>query len=787
MTTYNKDVVDIVQKHTGLEFYASAYYEFNEDGSKIKETARFLADKTSLDTNKRFNVAKTYLENNLVVLDLDGIDYNIVEEVIPSIKNTLTTSSTQVHKRHYYVYTTKSLGEIRATGIQMPPHEGLLDVLTTGIVAEGYPNSTVVNDCPIITLTVEETEAVEKLVQSSGTTSTKSIHGTYYFNKGYASIVMSAVEEWPTARKDLKLLLKAIVPTEYFKEHYKSTKKNLEFPPLTYDMFNKMATKVSYNWALHHEVRDRFLQLLLENAYEINPNSAKSQVILNKNILPTLPRNEPSDNDFDTLEQQLQPTLLNGHYVVRGIINKQLIYAELNEHTLELRTSGKGEDYQISKDVILDLRQWTKDDLLMVPQVKYVSDPYLPYIHYDEKSSLPTINTTYKTRYENEAVPLIEKPDNPITRLISSVFGNHISRTPEGKEINSEELYYHWLAHLMWNEKRPPNMVPALMTAGNKGGGTGKTYTLSTIVSRLIGSVKAISPDHPSTGWGDIVVGVKALLFNDLEDTKKWDQIYGFIKDFGSSAQRRMTNMKGGVMATQIIRPINFTITANFVPTLEELDRRIWLMEPQHMVGNTEKLSPEDVVKVDTLFEEAFDEDWEEFQDIANYLLHLYNNERDKYYSELMAYAPHTEYRDKALLSGKNYSARLLPAIKQGPTKLESLVIHDNVKDLALYYEFFIVQWHNIESNYIAIPYGMLDELLGLVSPSHEVGVSRKASIASQLGVEVEDIRNQSEKAQKFKSKEKWSKYSLQQVKVSMTQEIIDEYSAHLQNLYKEN
>ena len=778
-------ITDSIRDRTGLTFYASAYYQFDEAGNKHSPV--FLADKTPLNTQKSYNVSKTYLgerstsDNNIVVIDIDGTPPEEMVKYIPELASTLTTTTTKDNHKHYYLIVPDDFPNTRVIGCQLPTaivDEQKFDILSSGIVGEGYPMSIVDNDT---TLKQASEETIKKL--RAYIPQHLSVNkGTYYKNKSYARIVEEAVEEMPIDKKGLKALIKATIPKQLFDEQYKSSKGKLKFPMISYQIFNDLVTKLSYNYALHHEIRDKYIEKLITEIYGFKINSAKTQQML-KQIVPSLPRNEPILDDEDSFAKHLDFTRIGNFYMIKYVVEKQMNYAQLHSKTMKLRQIAKHNDFSMTQATILAEFPLSKEDLDMIPLVKLMDNPFKPYITYDEEHEITTLNITHKTAYEEKAIPNATKPDNPLTKLVYSVLGEHLSYSKHGAQpINSEELYYHWLSWLLFHPTDEIGLVPVMATHSGIDGGTGKSHLLGTIPDRLCGSVKTANETDIDHGWADLVIGTKGILFNDLKDKKYWNAVVGFIKDYGSTSLRRVANLKKGSMMVLDIPKLMSSISCNFLPSIDQSDRRLWFLRPQHLEGKTERMEALDVSLLDSMLGTT-DTPHQDFQDLANYLLYLYNTSKDKFRVEMTAYAPHTEYRDAALLEDKNYSLRLLPALAQGPEALDALLSTTERREY--YYKFIVWQYVDIAAGYITLPYQFIDTLLGDVSDGHMTGLHvKKASIAAALGIEVSSISNHTStgKGKNFKKEFPESEHYTEggQIRINMLDVVIEKYKKEL-------
>lgn len=728
------------------------------------------------------NVLKAQLDNRYLIIDSDEADLDTLEEMYPSIASTFATQTTSSTKRHFYFKCPSTVKNVRKVKLQA---NGEYDILTTGIIFEGHSIKgqsaewRIVNDVAPIELSATEILHLSNLTNSA---SSSKLPRVYFMDEKIGKIVREAIHEdrLPTTRKDMKDLVIGLTNQDYQNEIKASKVKNIPWPEFGHMVINTMAYKLSYNMAVSHLERDTILDMILRDVYEIDVDSNLTQKHLHKSILATLPRHEALKQpiEYDNFREMLEPTIMNGYGMVKFIDNGEIKFLEVDEHSFKPRTLGRYDNSVLSTNTVLSLRQYSKEDLQLIPLVKVVVDPFKPSIWFEGKSNIDIINLAQHSRYYEEAVPVEEIPDNVITRLIYSYFGEKY-----------QDFYYHWLAHCMFHSRAPQTM-PMLVSPSEDRGSTGKSSLAQAVPQRLIFAASTADPQQTESGWGDSTAGRKLVCFNDMKEMhkSKWGAVHAFAKDHSTSGARRMENMKFGGF-TLSSHSNAFSFSANWVPPIDEHDRRLWYVFPQSLYGNTEFLTEDDVYVLNHMLEHSQLDDYHpELQDVANYLKYIYEYERDRYNTELYITAPQTEYRDIALKQQKTYSESLIPSIASGPDQLENLVGDTHIE---FYCKIIILQFY---IDKVCLPWNLLAHMLHNFNEDGNFK-NRKAQIASVLKIDVSKFANQSARFKRYLDEENLKMFNAddrevintftqQMLPINMTEEVYNKYVSYLEELY---
>ena len=714
-----------------------AYQNTDKGRKKIMVTPH----KDNMPINQQTNMLKAQLADKYLVIDSDSADLDKLAELYPSILNTFATRTTGSYKRHFYFQPIKGVTGVRKTGLEA---EGEYDILTTGIIFEGHniPTQeeewTVINDNEVGTLTEGETDLIMHLCRNSIATGNSGTENKYFNDSTTASIVAECVENerLPKDDKTWKQLWFGLSNQDY-RDLYKGKRKRIPIPNFDHATFNTIAYKLSYNMSLDHETRDKFLTLLLQEGYDIDVNSPQTYNHLHKSILATLPRHDRLSDVLksESFKDSLAFTISEGKAVVKFINERGVLaYMFLDEHSLKPVPMAKFDGVVTDAATLIHMRQYSKDDLQAIPLVKVIVNPFEPYISFDDRSALSTVNLSEQTEYYDKATPVPTKPDNVLTRLITSYFG-----------AEYQEFYYHWLAHLMYNS-RPPQTMPMLVSTRNDMAATGKSTLAQSIPARLVAASATADINSTEAGWGDLTMGRKLISFNDMKQMSKnkWEPVYAFAKDHSTSGARRLENMKFGGF-TLSTSSNAFSFSANWIPPMDEHDRRLWVVFPQMIYGSSKLLEHDDIERLNYVIEASDMTVYhEEFQELANYLKYLFENFKNKFNTELYITAPITPYRAEALKSQRNYSETLLHAITNSPEALENII----GSDIMVFVSKFLILQYDGSSTYLPTQF-----LAKLLNELHKDGQKKYTNkrLEDSLGLDPNSFKNRGPTHIKYK------------------------------------
>lgn len=708
------------------------------------------ADYLPLSKHPEDNMFKYRLDDtDYLVVDADGIDIGELENDYPILKDTFFTTTTKPTNRHYYLLPPegKKWPRNRVVGLEGSKS---YDLFTSGLLFEGHVH----NKNPNYSIGTKDIKRVDDVdyknfsrIMKPKNKQSSNYHNTPRVNNFK---MRDAVEQYIahyTSPDDKRKkftnaqqnnLIRLVVAHEYIEQLPANTKR-IPWPSLTHMGFNTIVYKLTYNGAIDHTTRDKFIDLVLIHEYDIDPNSQQTKDHLQKSIYATLPRFNKLSDDQDEypVQETLKQTQLSDDYAcIKTRINRQFMFAEIDPTTLNLRASGKDDELFFNDKVLNSIYQqhlsssFTLADLISsLPELKIVSFPNLPKTFMDYDNNIECLNISPTTAYKENATPTNEEPDNVVTRAVRSYLNDQAP------------IYYHWLAHHMWN-KKVPQMVPAFVTPKEDGGGTGKTTLAGHLPSRLLGSGVAVKEADVVKGWADTTRGRSLVMINDMSDMSVWDMVYGTIRDATTGGLRRLGNTKyGGFVETT--QSTGFAVSANFMLPLEELDRRFWVMKPQHMEGKCAPLNIGDRNDIYDMMEESALTDYHpEIQELANYLRYLWDEKRNEYKSVLGQFAPKTEYLVECIHQGKNHSQQLLSMLRVGPESVEMLLHEDGLNDVIELYRFMIFQYHNTHDlGYVSLPWMVMASLLFCTSHNEHM-LDKPASVAAALDVAQSKFKN---------------------------------------------
>ena len=646
-----QDIVDSFAKHK-VSLHPAGIWEFDAAGKK-KPVVAFRQDGLPLSSYPDDNMFKLRVdETPYMVIDVDGGDIAELYQYMPSLQKTLTTTTTREDKFHIYIERPEDFPITRIVNA-LPQ----IDILSNGIVFEGHlyninKHYDIENKSKIVSLTPNEIAYLKGLVPS-GTKSYTTKVANKRFNPGEKLLV----EEYLKGTlKDERKLWKALTP----KTEQKQGKSSYSVPPLAYDTFNTMAFYLALNEYIPHASVIGFLEKFLVKEHNINLNSPQTQQRLYKQIIPTLPVYEVDEfnDDFDS-HIATAPKSSNGLFKLLATTNYQgeLKFVLIDKYSFipqqmngNIMRSQKAISYMFPT---LDADTWAYG----VPRtmVELTSDPFKPQKSYDFTRNVFTLSTIRPSEYLLELGERPTKPDNIITRAIEGIFKLGDAEST----VDPEDFYYHWLAHVIFSSKQLLTVM-CLATDANAQGGTGKSTLTMRLPMHILPIGTTFKLDNGSEGWGDAFHDSKLTCFDDLHDSKDWNKLYNSIKKVTTGGYTKR-NLKGkGVILTNSSPCLS--ISANFLPRVDETDRRFFIWSP------AEKLSDEEGRLLSKITED-FNGYHNEIQEIADYCQYLYVNEKDKYHRELYIEAPVTSYFKLAKTEGAT-SKKLLSIILNGPDTL---------------------------------------------------------------------------------------------------------------------
>ena len=637
----------------GIKLSPAGIWKFDADGKKEAVEAKRL-DNLELSRYPDDNMFKFRIDDTeYMCIDIDGADILQVMQTLPTVGKTFMTTTTADNKFHAYVKRPHDFPKTRMIGTVMEQ----VDILTSGIVFEGHLydiNSYYdINNFSVKELTQSEIDILFAKVGSKRASTQTQGEANPRYNIEEASLVKTYIRnKGEITNYEQDKLFKLITPNGL-----KAKDLVNGLPKISYDHINTMAFYLSLNVYLPHDEMLEFMEILLVKHYKVDLNSSETRKRWYKSIVPTLPIVEQVQYTSDFMQYiDRAPLSVNNTYKLLSTVDYTggLKYLQINKSTLEPRTqNGVMLFNQIalrSQYPTLDADNWT----FGIPQVQVTENPFSSHTSYNIMDDTFTLNTLSRTEYQINLHPVAEKPDNILTKSIAGVF-----MRLEEDTIDAEDFYYHWLAHILYSSQAVTTIM-ALVTPSNIAGGTGKTSLTATLPMHILpkGTVTAIN-DSMAKWSADVFLGRMAA-FDDLFASDKWKEVYTIIKQQTSNTIKILDKKGKGTVLSD--RRTNISISANFIPKIDESDRRFFLWAPR------ERLEPEEGNQIAKIFE-SYSVYSKEIQDIANYCKYLYDTEPDKYYNELYIKAPSTDISSVSKSEG-GLGETLISRILAGPNRL---------------------------------------------------------------------------------------------------------------------
>ncbi len=643
----------IIDRFKGFDIplHPAGIWEFDGEGKKTPKVA-YRSDGLPLEEYPKDNMFKLRIEQTpYMVIDIDGASAGTLQELysnLPSIRTTLTTTTTAPNKQHVYIVKPEEFPYTRIVNAWPK-----VDVLSNGIVFEGHLYNINehydIENSDIVTLSSREIDyLLSKVPVGISRQTDKPI-----VNKRFNPAEKKLVEEYINDQLvDERNLWKALTP----KDRHKKGSSSYKAPALAYDTFNTMAFYLALNEYIPHDMVIRFLEKFLMKEHNINLKSAQTQQRLYKQIIPTLPIYEVNDkNDSFDAHVSSAPISRDGQFLLTSTIdmsgNQKFVLLDKYTHVPQelnstILRSQKAVQYLYPT---VDSDTYTYG----TPMIELTSNPYKPHKAYDFSRRIFTLSTIKPTAYLLECGQLSEKPSNILTRAIGDIFKQSDDTY---SAVDPEDFYYHWLAHIIFSTKQLSTIF-SLSTDTTVQGGTGKSTLTAKLPMHILPRGTVFTVDEGTAAWGDAFHNSKLTCFDDLHDSDKWAKLYTTMKRETSGTISKK-NIKGG--ATTISETSAcLSISSNFLPKIDETDRRFFIWSP------TSKLSDEEGLDIAELMSD-FNAYHQEIQDIVSYCKYLYEIEKDKYKRELYIEAPKTSFSSLAKTEGAT-SKKLLSMILNGP------------------------------------------------------------------------------------------------------------------------
>lgn len=755
-------IIDKFKKHE-IVLHPAGIWKLTSEGKKPE--VAFRVDGLEIENYPKDNMFKLRIdETPYMVIDIDGGDVGELYQNIPSLMNTLTTTTTREDKLHIYIQRPEEFPVTRI--IAALPN---IDILSNGIVFEGHcydhnPLYDIEND-NIVSLNANEITYLMGLVPV-GTKSSTNSEATRRYNVGEKTLV----EEYLNGTlKDERKLWKALTPIQ---EH-KRGKTNYEAPELAYDTFNTIAFYLALNTCIKHEVVISFLEKLLVQQYELSLNSSETQQRLYKQIIPTLPINEIDDfNDNFDSHIAKAPVSRDGRFKLLATVdNGKLKYVNIDKYTYIPQAINGGVIRE--KSAVQYLYPLVQAEMWQAgvaeSMVELTADPYLPQRSYDFDRHVFILSTLRPSEYIINIGSRDSVPDNVITRAIKGIFKTTKEATCT---VDPEDFYYHWLSHILFSTRQIVTIL-SLSTDASVRGGTGKSTFASKLPMHILPLGTAFKIDEGTSGWGDAFADAKLTAFDDLSESKDWTKIYGSMKRETSEGPKK-ANMKGKGTKIQT-KSSCLSVSSNFIPKIDETDRRFFIWSPTEKLDKTEGRLLSNIMG-------DFDNYHVEIQEIADYCNYIYSTQKDKYYNELYIEAPNTSFNNNAKIDGTS-SGKLLSMIKHGPEALfDSFVPNKkNILSKTEIIKFILSQTSDINAKSNGMhtfhaPHNFIKLVLN-ATRDEDVSNESPKKIAFLVGATYVPLNN---KYQEYREDKRFSDWATRGLRISLEPSTIKKYEMWL-------
>lgn len=766
------DLVTYFHDEHDLNITPAGFWKMGTDNKKQAIDAK-RTDSLSWDKYPMDNMGRLFLEQDILVLDIDGATTTIddkaktieIDDLGITIPFGLYTQTTQANKYHFYYSTDTTDIPNRIKGL----NESTIDTFTYGTVFEGHSFSEhhklhqgEIIDAPQDLLDVIEAWAVIKDIQPT----TANVPLGIASNIQRFNVVKAFIDGTLETSKQWNAFFKVVMPNEYLPKRKSGL--NIKKFPLSYDLFNKVAVKLTTTAELDfNEHVVPALSKLLE-MWGINPESSKSQGFLWGNILPSLPQHESIfrysvEEDDKTFQEHLNQQHGTQTPLFRVIEKSKIFYIEIDkfsqepvEHGMSFYLDQKAaQALHPERDIVNEEGKvigW--DD--SVPLVYTINSPYEPQYLLDDKYGRHTINLYSPTEYIRRA------------ELRGSVHKNNLVMKAVASTIGPQylDLYLAYSAQILFGNASP-TMVLWMAALKTEMGGSGKSVVTLELFSLMLGTAaSAIDSKTVSSGWGDVVTSTKILSLEDMPDmsSKEWESIYSNIKQQNTNSYRKL-NMKGGAMTSARVS-IAITGSTNHRLNLSPSDRRFLCLEPAHFHGFTEPLVHDERLELAELLA-SHDYD-ERLQEYVNYLYYIYDSGfSDDIREALFIEAPQTIYRPKWVSGGETNSQNIILSLPHPKDMLALTKIGDDDQSNHLVSLFVMVlnSW-NPETGKAAVSWKWFEEMLTYVqADKYKDTQYSKASIEKMLHV---DFKNTGKYADSWRKnlpdgvESTWSKWAFE-------------------------
>jgi len=729
------------QQHQ-LHFTPAGIWEMDTTTNKKTAIDAARYDNLSWDKSKykNDNMGRIKLPNGIVVLDIDKakttIDGNSI--TIPAYDVTipigLYTQTTKQGSYHiYYSITPEQQADIGTkTLIKMNGVD--IDLIQNYVIFEWHSFSQFneLHKGEILPLPDSIRLIAEEHMDDKEMEPAKHEHLALSSNINRFNLLTAYMDNKLKKNTERNAFFRSILPKEYHTVDGKRVNKfGWDKLSLSYDLINKIAVKLTTTKELDFNMHVIPALYCILEEFKIDPLSKKSQHILFKQILPSLPQHQSIedfkiDDDNRTFQELINDQPDTVYPVFRTIHMGKLRFIHIDKHSL--RPVPQNNDYLFDLTAAKALhpertffdeaeRKKLWDDNL--PLVEIITDPFEPSYQIDDYSR-HQVNLSQPTSYISSVDARQTTPErNLLLRLLHSVV-----------HPDYLELVIRYYGEVFFS-KTPPVTILWIATRDSEMGGTGKSMVTITIPGAILKQQATTISDKVLNSGYDVTGDIRMLSVEEGATTGKEHSLtYQTLKQLTSPTYTK-SNTKYGALAAKRNK-VCVTGSSNQLPKLDQSDRRYICLEPAHIAGHTDRLSLADSLEL-AQFEQGLGYGFEEtIQDFTNHIYYHYLEPMTQEVKEgIYSKAPRTIYTHDWIVGGLTNVKTILMNIGS-PEELMGSIHEDRQDGIELLLKHLILMF-NPDVNKVALSWKWFSELIPMIASDADIDLT-KASVSRMLG-----------------------------------------------------
>ena len=774
-----------------LHFTPSGIWKMDTTQTPPKKIAVDAAryDNLSWDSAKykNDNMGRIKMPNGIIVLDIDKAKTTINDDntiYIPAYDITipigLYTQTTKPGSYHIYYSITPeqqdSIGTktlIKMLGID-------IDLIQNYVVFEwhSFSEHNELHEGPILPIPEQILRIAEEHVDDKDIAVTEHEHLALSSNINRYNLLTAYLENRLKKNTEINSFFRSILPKEYQTNNGKRINKfRWENFTLSYDLINKIAVKLTTTKELDFNLHVIPALYCILEEFKIDPLSKKSQHILFKQILPSLPQHEAIedfkiDDDNRTFQELINDQPNTVYPVFRTISMGKLRFMHINKHSLRPVPQNNEFLFDLAAAKALHPERTFFDEAERkkmwddnVPLVEVITDPFEPSYQIDEYSR-HQVNLSQPTIFISSVDARQTTPErNLLLRLLHSVVHpDHL------------ELVIRYYGEVFFS-KTPPVTILWIATRDSEKGGTGKSMVTITIPGAILKQQATTISDKVLNSGYDVTGDIRMLSVEEGATSGKEHALtYQTLKQLTGPTYTK-SNTKYGALASKRNK-VCVTGSSNQLPKLDQTDRRYICLEPAHLGGYTDRLSQADSLEL-SRFEQGLGTGFEDtIQEFTNHIYYHYLTDMSPSINEgIYSKAPVTIYTHDWIVGGLTNVKTILINIGSPEEFMGSL--HEDRQDNIDILLEHLIHMYNPDVNKVALSWKWFAELIPMVASDADIDLT-KASVSRMLG------------SIKFTAASPWFLHKAKEIKstypqsfytVQITNNAIDEYVKILNKL----